>query len=157
MARKKSPAMEELHRLAWEKAKEDHPGIPEHALPAPSFSQKDANAVTKSIIAYIKLRGGFATRQQSQGQARIERLETVVGTMQKLRFTRSTVEKGVADISAIIPPGRSLQVEVKFGKDRLSSEQKAMRAKVEAAGGIYYVAKDFDSFHSWFNEIFKQQ
>ena len=67
-------------------------------------------------------------------------------------FTPSTGTKGSADISAIIQ-GRSVKIEVKFGKDRQSEVQKQYQESVESAGGIYYIAKDFDSFILFYNNL----
>jgi len=43
----------------------------------------------------------------------------------------------------------------KIGTDSQSIWQKAYQKEVEKAGGIYYIAKDFDSFYEWYNLNFK--
>ena len=60
--------------------------------------------------------------------------------------------KGSADISATLN-GRSVKIEVKSGGDRISNAQKKYQRDVEAAGGLYFIASDFSSFLSWYNEI----
>lgn len=62
--------------------------------------------------------------------------------------------RGTADIHAIIK-GKAVKIEVKIGKDRQSIFQKEYQKNVEKAGGIYYIAKDFDSFYEWYNLNFK--
>ena len=46
------------------------------------------------------------------------------------------------------------KIEVKIGKDRQSDDQKNYEHQITRAGGIYYIAKDFDSFFHWYNETF---
>jgi len=62
--------------------------------------------------------------------------------------------KGTADISAIIN-GRSVKIEVKIGKDAQSKDQISYQKAVEDAGGIYYIAKDFESFWIWYLKEFE--
>ena len=62
--------------------------------------------------------------------------------------------RGTADIHAIIK-GRAVKIEVKIKADSQSIWQKAYQKDVEKAGGIYYIAKDFDSFYVWYNKTFK--
>ena len=51
--------------------------------------------------------------------------------------------------------GRSVKIEVKIGKDKQSDAQKAYQADVEKAMGIYYIAKDFDTFYEWYKNLTK--
>jgi hypothetical protein len=60
---------------------------------------------------------------------------------------------GTADISATIR-GRSVKIEVKIGRDRQSDAQKRYQASIEAAGGIYYIARNIDDFMQWYNQTF---
>lgn len=60
---------------------------------------------------------------------------------------------GTADISATIR-GRSVKIEVKIGRDRQSEAQKRYQASIEAAGGIYYIARNIDDFMQWYNQTF---
>jgi len=46
-------------------------------------------------------------------------------------------------------------VEVKVGSDRQSPAQATYQLQIEGAGGLYYIARDFQSFYNWFKEIFK--
>ena len=68
--------------------------------------------------------------------------------------------KGTADISATIPIyaackiGLSVKIEVKIGKDRQSEDQKKYEKSIINAGGVYYIAKDFNSFYEWYNNNF---
>jgi hypothetical protein len=42
---------------------------------------------------------------------------------------------------------------VKYGKDRQSDAQKQYQEKIETAKGIYYIARDFDTFVEWYDKI----
>ena len=86
-------------------------------------------------------------------------VKDVVGFQKQIgskKYIPSTSQKGSADISATIE-GRSVKIEVKNKKtkDRQSEDQKNYQSQIDFSGGIYYVAKDFESFVSWFDENFK--
>jgi len=68
------------------------------------------------------------------------------------RWIPGTTRKGTADIHSIID-GRHVSIEVKVGKDRMSEVQHDTMHDIESSGGIYYVAKDFDSFYQWYNTL----
>lgn len=112
---------------------------------AKKYKDTSANALTAAIVVYLTLIGGYATRQQSMGVKRKVKGREV--------WTLGTTKRGAADINAMFQ-GRSLQVEVKYGKDRLSDKQKATAAQITRAGGVYIVAKSFDHFIEQFQKAF---
>jgi hypothetical protein len=63
-------------------------------------------------------------------------------------WTPSTSTKGSADISATIR-GRSVKIEVKQ-KDKQSEVQKRYQESIEAAGGTYFIARNFDEFMEFY-------
>jgi hypothetical protein len=69
-----------------------------------------------------------------------------------ITWTKSTSTPGSADISATIK-GRSVKIEVKIGKDRQSEAQKRYQDAIESAGGVYIIARDFDSFVEWYDQF----
>lgn len=142
MAKKYSPAMVDLLDKALEYSKTQYPSIPDHCRPKPSFKTTDANGLTKAIVEFIDLSGGWATRISTEGRY-IESLGKRIP---------SSVKKGTADIHAVWN-GRHLSIEVKIGADRQSAEQKEIQSDIEKAGGLYYIAKDFDSFHNWITKL----
>lgn len=84
--------------------------------------------LVREIMLYISSIGGVCTKIDTPG----------------LLFTRNGQPvkigtKGVLDIEATIK-GRSVKVDAKIGKDRLSTEQKKYAAAVERAGGIAFGA-----------------
>ena len=60
--------------------------------------------------------------------------------------------KGSADISATIQ-GKSIKIEIKWGKDRQSPAQAKYQAEIEKAGGIYLIIHTFDEFYEWYTAI----
>lgn len=77
-------------------------------------------------------------------------------TIGSIEWRPSGSTKGSADISATIG-GRSVKIEVKIGKDRQSEAQRRYQAAIEQAGGLYYIARDFTEFHSWYQRTFVVQ
>src|SRR5450432_1936458 len=73
-----------------------------YTMEVKSYSDKTANALTKSIIDYIKFNGGDANRINTQG------------TMRKIKgkatWTPGGIRKGTADIHAIFQ-GRHISIE----------------------------------------------
>ena len=100
-----------------------------------------ANTLTGQIIRFIQRHGGQAERI------------AVTGLLRKFgngyKWTRTNMTVGTADISATIQ-GCSVKIEVKIGTDRQSDEQKRYQKQVEDTGGIYYIARDFKTFQSWY-------
>lgn len=127
-----------------------HRNIPESARVSTKFSDKTANGLTKCIIAFITLSGGWATRVTSTGRMiPTGKTEVFDG---KLKWIPGTTKKGTPDIMATLN-GKSLFIEVKIGKDRQSEAQKQVEADINASGGYYFCAKDFESFYQWVNGL----
>ena len=116
-------------------------------LPLSEWNDNSANALTKCITAFLNYSGWQAERINTMGVYRQGAKIQVGENMRQLKgkYTPSTSTKGSADISAIIK-GRSVKIEVKFGNDKQSDAQKQYQLAVESAGGIYYIARDFDNF-----------
>ena len=52
--------------------------------------------------------------------------------------------KGVPDLIGVLPGGKFLGVECKSDKGRQSDSQKEMQQRIEAAGGLYILARTID-------------
>jgi hypothetical protein len=122
------------------------------------WTDNSANSLTKSIIFYINATGNQAERIGNQGQYR-EGNKIQVGTGEIAytkqlpgKWTPGQGTKGTADISATIN-GKSVKIEVKYKADRQSDAQKQYQQKIESAKGIYYIARDFDTFVEWYNTL----
>ncbi|GGF34429.1 hypothetical protein [Echinicola rosea] len=140
-----------LSALKIKEIRAKYPNVPEHALAKPKpYKDSTANGLTKCIIDAINLSGGQAERISNTGRV-IDNSYTytnVVGqqkTIGGVKFVPGTGTNGTADISAIWQ-GKSLKIELKIGRDKLSEAQKRYRDKVEASGGIYIVARSYEGF-----------
>ena len=130
-----------LEELAFVAQQKKYPNTPKRYLVKKYYRDDNANGLTQCIIDYIKLYGGHAERINTTGIP----FETPNGIV----WRTGNTEKGSADISATIR-GRSVKIEVKIGKDRQSEAQKQYQAEIEAAGGLYYIAKNFTDFVDWY-------
>ena len=142
MAKEKSESLQRLIDLANSQKRIRYPNVPDYALPKQSYSTTDANGLTKAIVDFIDLSGGWATRISVEGRY-IESLGHRIP---------SSVKKGTADIHACYK-GLHLSIEVKIGKDRQSDEQKNVQNSIEKAGGHYFIARNFDDFYHWITTI----
>lgn len=138
----KSNALKLLEELKHREKTQRYLSMPSSYVPRTIYRDNDANGLTQAIIDYIDLIGGWATRISVEGRY-IEKLGQRV---------RSSVKRGTADIHAVYK-GRHLSIEVKIGKDRQSDEQKEVEQDVTSAGGLYFIAKDFQSFYDWISKV----
>ena len=149
---------DKLKALELESLKAKYPSMREENIPLTDWKDTSANGLTKCIISWINLNGGQAERISSQGQYR-EGKKIDVGTGEIAytkqlpgKWTPGQGTKGTADISATIK-GRSVKIEVKYGKDVQSDAQKQYQEMIEKAGGIYFIAKTFDEFVTWYEKF----
>lgn len=147
LSKAESTALKQLVALKELYLSHRYPNVPANFRPKPKYEDRTANGLTRCILDFIRFSGGFATRIQSQGQYRAG------GGGRKGTYTYGTTRKGTADIHAVIN-GLHLSLEVKVGRDKMSDAQRQMQADIQKAGGLYYVARDFDSFMTWFNAQF---
>jgi len=131
-------AKKELIELDLKAKKERYSNVPSHALPKIKVTA-DANGLTQAIVSWLNLNGHFATRVSSSGRY----------LPQLGKFIPSTTKRGTADIHCVIG-GRHVSIEVKAGRDRMSDDQIEMKEKIERAGGIYFIATDFEMFMGWY-------
>ena len=104
---------------------------------------ESANALTRRIVEHLRNRGHFATRLQSTGTYRDD-LKKFVPSQQRI---------GLPDVMAVVS-SRAVFVEVKVGRDKLSTDQKKAIDELEQAGAAVFVAHDFESFSGWFTAEF---
>lgn len=114
----------------------------------PKYAYHTANGLTRAIIDFIELNGGQAERVTVTG--RPYEVRGVGGRCVGVGWQKSHMTVGTADISATIG-GQSVKIEVKIGRDRQSEAQRRYQRNIERAGGLYYVARNFEDFVSWFN------
>ena len=155
---KKPQAVKDLEALAWEAKRQRFLDVPDYILVSEKYRDDSANGLTKCVIAYIRLRGGQTERINTMGRP-IDQRKTftdVLGHTHQVgsvKWIPGTSTRGSADISATIQ-GRSVKIEIKFQADRQSEAQRKYAKDVEAAGGLYYVCRDFTSFVEWYSAKF---
>ena len=99
-----------------------------------------ANGLTTFITNYLNWLGHRATRINVSGRK--------VGD----KWIRSSTRKGTADISATVK-GRSVQIEIKIGKDKPSEFQLAEQIKERKAGGVYEFVGSVDEFFMLYDNL----
>lgn len=156
----KMVAIKLLSNLAFRRLEDKHTLVPKYALPKVKYEDKTANGLTRCIIDFIELMGGQAERINNTGRQMDGRktYTNVLGnrrTIGSIKWIKGSGTDGTADISATIN-GRSVKVEVKIGKDKQSQKQKEYQQAIEKASGIYFIAKDFESFYTWYNLKFQK-
>lgn len=139
---KKPQSIKELERIAFDHHYRESSLPPQYRTKF-HFRDDSANELTKSILKYLQVNGAFATRLNSTGIYRAD----------LKKFVPNTQRKGLADILCTYK-GISIQIEVKHGKDRMSSYQLQVKDDFEQSGGLFYVARDFTTFKQWFDESF---
>lgn len=152
----KMKALQILNDMAFERLRAIS-SMPAHCIPKPKFSDNSANNLTKSIIKYIELMGYQAERISNTGRYIDSKklVKNIQGQTKQIgsgQYIPGTGTNGTADISATIK-GKSIKIEVKYGKDRQSDAQKKYQQAIERSGGVYFIAKDFESFYNFFQTI----
>ena len=148
-----------LQSLAFANLKQKYPSMPDRMIPIKKYNDNSANSLTKCIIDFINFSGGQAERINTTGRYvnNSKTITDVVGFNRTIgggKYIKGTGTKGSADISATIK-GRSVKIEVKYGKDRQSEYQKKYQQDIESAGGVYVIAKNFDNFKEWYDLFIK--
>lgn len=121
------------------------------------FTDKKANDLERTLLAYFKCIGGMAERVKNQGRE-VKKITkhncSVFGEVlqEERTFIPSTGRNGTSDVKALYK-GLTFAIEVKIGKDRMSEAQKKYKEDIEKFGGYYIVAKDFESFVDEFKKI----
>ena len=137
---RKPDSVKELEAMADAEAIRLHPTCP-HLAPR-TFRDDSANGLTGCVVKYITLRGGFCSRLNNTG----------IFDKRLGRYRPGTSRKGLPDVMAT-SEGKSLMVEVKIGRDKMSESQKKIRDEQNRSGGFYFVAHSFTDFKIWFDSI----
>ena len=158
---KKPEAVRLLEELADIEQQRKHPNTPAKYLAKSKYRDDTANGLTRCIVDYIRLNGGQAERINTVGIPKDTRQQVtdILGrtrTIGSIEWRTGGGTRGSADISATIR-GRSVKIEVKIGRDRQSDEQRNYQAAIEAAGGLYFIAKDFTAFVAWYAQQFGKE
>jgi hypothetical protein len=150
-------AIQILKQLKQDEQRKLYPNVPEHGMNPVKYEDKTANGLTKCILDFLNLSGHFAERINTMGRMIDGRKQVtdVIGrtkTIGSTKYIPTTGTKGSSDISATIN-GKSVKIEVKIGSDRQSEAQKVYQERTERSGGIYLIARDFESFYNDYNKL----
>jgi len=149
---------EELKQLKLENMREKTPesfvacgGYEMKIIP---YKDTTANGLTRCIYDWLKFQCHYVNRINTQGQARVEKVELAFGNSRNLvHWTQGQTNLGTADIDSIIN-GKPVKIEVKIGKDKMSEDQHKEKTRIEKADGFYFVARDMESFITWYQQTF---
>jgi hypothetical protein len=131
--------LQHLASLELAEKRRKYPNVPESYLVKPTFLVKDANSLTKTVMRCLELHDCYVVRVQSQGQY----------NARSGQWQQGHTRKESPDLHAVIS-GQHISIEIKWGEDRLASDQKGTAVLVTRAGGIYLFVSNYDSFFAWF-------
>lgn len=141
-AYRKPEAVKLLEQLTMAEARRLHPDIPDNVLCPRTFRDDSANGLTACITTYLRLKGAFSSRLNNTG----------IFDKRLNRYRPGTSRKGLPDILATYQ-GKSLFIEVKAGRDRMSEAQEKIRDEQNRSGGLYVVAHNFTDFKQWIDTV----
>jgi hypothetical protein len=154
----KKSALKVLNQLSDDLQRLKYSDIRPGLLPPAKFSDKTANGLTSCIINWIRYNRGQAERISITGRQIDKRITYTdcighVRQIGSLQWIPTSGTRGSADISATIA-GKSVKIEVKVGRDTQRADQVRYQHEVEKAGGIYFIATNFQMFYDWYLETF---
>ncbi len=117
-----------------------------------------ASDLTAALLLEVpkQIKGARVWRQSVGGAYPIQAIKAVhgllmrgdaAGALDRLNKTRPLIFgglPGLADIGGLMPDGRALGIEVKWGRDAQSEEQKTCQRVFDTAGAVYIVARNLD-------------
>lgn len=140
----KSEALKQLEKQAYQHKLESS-SMPSYAVPKPKYSDRTSNGLTKCIIAYLTLLGGWASRINTTGRyLKGKQVTDVLGHTQRTKgkWIPGTTKTGTPDIIGDLN-GSFIGIEVKIGRDKLSDRQQAVQSKIQESGGVLYCCQKF--------------
>lgn len=136
----KPDSVKELERMADAEARRLHPTMP-HLAPR-TFRDDSANSLTACITTYLKLKGAFVSRLNNTG----------IYDKRLKRYRPGTNRKGLPDVVATYK-SKSIFIECKHGRDKISEHQERIRQEQERSGGLWFTARSFTDFKTWFDQL----
>jgi len=154
----KDTSMKHLQKMSFDYKRNKYPSVTILDIPKTIYNDKTANGLTKCVKDFLNLSGWQAERINNTGRMVDDRTAytDVLGrcrTVGSVNWVKGTGTDGTADLSATIQ-GKSVKIEIKIGSDRQSEAQRNYQHIIEKAGGIYFIAKDFAQFYSWYLKTF---
>jgi hypothetical protein len=148
-------ALQLLQQMDFEAKRDLYKSTPLHAIPKTKFSDKTSNGLTQCILTWLKLHNHYATRINTMGRKLKDTvIVDVIGRAHITpgKWVPGTTRKGTSDIHSVIN-SKHASIEVKVGRDTMSDDQIKTKQQVENSGGLFFIAKDFESFMIWYNTI----
>lgn len=129
---------------AWKDGHYSNPVIPK---------LNTSNGLTNAICHYLKWVGGIGNRINVAGRL-VEK--TVKGGNGQIisdgkKFIRSSTLKGTADITCLLPNGKTIYVEIKVGADKPRPEQLEMQQRIRMANGAYEFVHNLEEFFNLYD------
>lgn len=152
MAKKQITALKCLSEMEAIQRRMASPSIPAAYIVGSKFTDRTANGLENAICKFINLSGYQAERIKNVGrQLPPKTIHTSLGkvTTGKAIFIPGTGTNGTPDVRATIQ-GKSVGLEIKIGRDKMSDAQHEYANKMRSAGGIYYIATNFTDFVKWY-------
>lgn len=132
--------------------------VRDHGYVKTKFPKTDtSNGLTRMIKEWCIWNGHAATRVNSQGQMRIEKVKLAFGNVREnIRWTKGQ-SKGASDLDITLKHphhkfGIPVKVEIKIGSDTQRKEQEQYEEQVTGAGAVYKIIKTPEQ---WFEFYFK--
>lgn len=148
-------ALNELKRLALESIRTTHPNVPYPESFVHKYIPNTANGLQYCIIDWLEFDGQQGEPIKVKGTM-VDNTKVVTDVLGSRRivgsvdWTKSTMTKGSADISATIE-GRSIKIEIKINTDRQSQNQKEYQQSIERAKGVYVIIKTLGGWAEWYS------
>ncbi len=114
-----------------------------------------ANGLTQAIINYLDWSGNYGNRINSMGRMikAGKDVHTIAGTIKaRSIMIKGSTKKGSEDIDCIIN-GYPVKIEIKVGSDQQKEKQKEHEAKINKAGGYYFIVRDIETFFEIFDKF----
>ena len=136
--------LKELREFAMQLNKGKYSNVPAHAIPKPQpFKDSSANELTKSVLYdLIEVRGAAAYRINNVG----------IWDAKRGVYRKGGTVKGIPDIIGVLD-GRFIGIEIKYGKDRQSADQKVVEQEIQGAGGVYFITKSYADYLEHINSL----
>jgi len=120
---------------------------------------QNANALTAALILAIpkEVKGARVWRMNVGGAYPIQAIQMLKNAIMRgdLQESLSVLNRtrplmfgglpGLPDICGILPDGRWLGIEVKWGRDQQREDQKVCQRVFEERGAVYVIARDLDA------------
>lgn len=140
-------ALTELHRAELDYYRSQYPSVPAMARPRTAYTDSNTNGLTRCVMDYIRFTGNHAERVNTTGRQ-------IKAKSGKRIWIPTPTTNGSADLHCIIH-GRPAMIEIKCKAtgDRIRPDQVRYAEKVTRAGGLYFVARTFEEFLTWYQSL----